>query len=73
MKFRLLKQEDGRYTFRELLKSVCVLHDGLSLVCVLQAFQSLRLTWYRDISRDMAVHSITKNRHVKREVKLYCT
>ena len=32
MKFRLLKQEDGPYTFRELLKSVCVLHEGLSLV-----------------------------------------
>ena len=28
-----LKQEDGSYTFRETLKSVCILHDGLSLVC----------------------------------------
>lgn len=32
MKFRLLKQKEGPYIFRELLKNVCVLHDGLSMV-----------------------------------------
>jgi hypothetical protein len=32
MKFRLLKQESGDFTFRELLKGICVLHDGMSMV-----------------------------------------
>jgi len=32
MKFRLLKQEDGTFTFRELLKAIFVLNDGASMV-----------------------------------------
>ena len=32
MKMRLLRQDDGNFTFREVLKGVCVLHDGLSMV-----------------------------------------
>jgi hypothetical protein len=38
MKFRLLKQENGSFTFRELLKGVYVLHDGASMVCDGSAF-----------------------------------
>lgn len=32
MCFRLLKQEDDTFVYREMLKSVCVLHDGVSMV-----------------------------------------
>lgn len=32
MKFRLLRQENGNFTFREVLKGVSILHDGLSMV-----------------------------------------
>ena len=32
MYFRLLKQENGSYTFRQSLKEICVLHSGKSLV-----------------------------------------
>lgn len=33
LQLRLLKQKDGTFTFRELLKGIFVLHDGLSMVC----------------------------------------
>jgi hypothetical protein len=33
LKFRALQQPDGGFVFRELLKSVCVLDDGISTVC----------------------------------------
>jgi hypothetical protein len=32
MKLRLLKQENGSFTFREVLKGVYILHDGASTV-----------------------------------------
>lgn len=32
LKFRALRQPDGRFVFRELLKRVCVLDDGISTV-----------------------------------------
>lgn len=32
MQFRLLKQDSGSFTFREMLKGIYVLHDGLSMV-----------------------------------------
>ena len=32
MSFRLLKQENGTFSYREMLKGVCVLHEGLSMV-----------------------------------------
>jgi hypothetical protein len=32
MKLRLLKQEDGTFTFREMLSGVHVLHDSASAV-----------------------------------------
>ena len=32
LKLRLLKQEDGSFTFREMLKGVYILHDGASTV-----------------------------------------
>lgn len=32
MQLRLLRQDDGKFAFRELLKGICVLHDGLSTV-----------------------------------------
>jgi hypothetical protein len=34
IKFRLLKQENGSFTFREVLKGVYILHDGASTVSV---------------------------------------
>jgi hypothetical protein len=33
VQFRLLKQENGTFTFRELLKGIYVVNDGLSMVC----------------------------------------
>lgn len=41
MSFRLLKQQNGSFTFRQLLKGVYVLHDGMSMVC--DGDNSLRL------------------------------
>lgn len=32
MCFRLLKQANGTFTFRQLLKGVYILHDGMSMV-----------------------------------------
>ena len=33
LKLRALQQPDGSFAFRELLKRVCILDDGISTVC----------------------------------------
>jgi len=53
MSFRLLKQQNGSFTFRQLLKGIYVLHDGMSMVR--NSSKLLRLASANDPCRKLPV------------------
>ena len=72
MVFHLLKQENETFTFREVLKGVHILHNGLSDV---SSVNWLRVTWLmllgKDIARTMANRSLGNGKQRGRNVKAY--
>ena len=76
IQFRLLKQDDGSYTFREMLKAVYVLDNGLREVNSTNPPPSillLRYTRTQSIARDRAMGILSVARNVSRDAKGYRT
>jgi hypothetical protein len=73
MKFRLLKQESGEFTFRELLKGIYVLHDGMSMVRrgIWMRQYIINANPLQDIARSLAVGAASPARKAHRDVKFY--
>ena len=69
---RLLKQLNGTFTCRDLLKNVCILHEGLSRVR-LTVLQLLSPTYpfIQEIAREHAMRSVVRNRKRRRDNKFY--
>jgi len=61
IQFRLLKQDSGSFTFRELLKAVYVLDNGLreEIMCH-RAMGALGVS--RDVKRDIKAYRMSRNR-----------
>lgn len=70
IQLRLFKQPNGSFTFRELLKGVYILNDGLSMVGFRRTF-FLLFTSFQMISRDLATGILGGNQRTKRNLKFY--
>jgi hypothetical protein len=72
MRLRLLKQDNGTFVFRELLKAVNILHPGFSMVsCSKTLISPSDITHFKDLARKLASQATEKKPKRDRDARFY--